>query len=227
MKIYIICSIFALTACIRTPRYYTTYHEYKEPIVINESIDDVIDADERLSYELFHGIDNFHEARIYEMSHGGYIARIMAGEDEYIAVNGDAQAIPILRDYLARYDEIIVSLPAWEDKWKIVDYDHLGQPITEGEIKQVRTFESRLYVHLTDACAGSGFGAFAGLIIGLWHKSENPGSIDMPNFAPCIGPVIGAMGGCVLGLGVSYFHTTKGEFINTIKKARQARRIDE
>jgi len=48
-----------LTACIRTPRYYTTYHEYKEPIVINESIDDVIDADERLSYELFHGIDNF------------------------------------------------------------------------------------------------------------------------------------------------------------------------
>jgi hypothetical protein len=49
-----------------------------------------------------------------------------------------------MRDYLDRYEEIKDSTSAFEEKWEIVDYDDMGQPITRDEVNRVKRYGYRI-----------------------------------------------------------------------------------
>lgn len=108
-----------------------------ETIVISERVGSTIEPEERERFDLFKGINGFKSAMFYEMPGGGYEAVILTENQKLAALNRDSLAIPILRDYINRYEEIKPSRVEFEKKWGIVDYDVLGQPITQWEVNHV------------------------------------------------------------------------------------------
>ena len=128
--------VFALN-CTYTLKHYTNYKEV-QPITISERVGEVIDAGEREQFDLFPGMTDFNSATFYEIVEGGYKVEIMAADKIFAAVNRDSQAVEILRDYIDSYEEMQGSAEAFERKWKIIDYDTLGQPITSNELRSVR-----------------------------------------------------------------------------------------
>ncbi len=113
------------------------YHESekKEPIIISEYVGETIDDQERQHFDLFPGTEDFESARFYEIADDGYDIEILAGGQKFIAFNRNPEAIALMRDYLERYEVIKDSVRAFENKWRIVDYDVLGQAITKGEVR--------------------------------------------------------------------------------------------
>ena len=146
-----------LVNCAHTIPHYFDY-ERKRPIVISERVGETIEPEEREQFDLFHGIDEFKAAIFYSISDDGYEVEILTENKRLAAVNRDSLAITVLRDYINRYEEIQGSKADFEEKWKIVDYDNLGQPITQYEVTQIR---SRRF-----CCSGGISGGIAGCLGG-------------------------------------------------------------
>lgn len=132
------------------------YREYgsKLPVTISHRVGDVVDAAERLEFDLLQGIDDFAYAQYYAYFDGGYEVEIVTDHAVYRAVNRDTNAVRILCDYIERYEEILDDRERFERQWNIVAYDVLGQPITSSEIDAVKP--------LHPAAAG---GTLAGVIM--------------------------------------------------------------
>ena len=136
-RISVVIVITLLLNCAYTPRHYISY-EKTRPIVISTQVGDVIDLEEREKYGLFQEVADFESATFYGIHGGGYEVKIITENGMLVAVNRDSLAIALLSDYIDRYDEIKKSRAEFEEQWKIVDYDYLGQPITQHEVNRVK-----------------------------------------------------------------------------------------
>jgi len=137
-RVVAVVVLIALTRnCTYTLKHYTDYNEV-QPITVSERVGEVVDAEEREQFDLYSVISDFKSATFYAIQEGGYKVKIMAGDKMLIAVNRDSQAVAVLRDYIDRYEDIQRSREVFERRWKIIDYDTLGQPITLNELKSFR-----------------------------------------------------------------------------------------
>jgi hypothetical protein len=126
--------VLLLLNCTHTlPQYQET--EVRNRIIFSERVGDVIDAEERLQFNLFTAIEDFKSAQFYKNPEGGYDVEISTEQHRLIARNRNRDAITILGEYIDRYEIIKDSMSIFEEKWGIVDYDTLGQPITQDEIR--------------------------------------------------------------------------------------------
>lgn len=155
-RISVVVVMALLFNCAYTPRHYLSYGETR-PIVISPQVGETIDVEEREKFDLFHGIEDFKSAMFYGIPDGGYEVEIITEHSKLVAVNRDTNAIPIMRDYIDRNEEIKDSTAAFEEKWEIVDYDDIGQPITRDEVNRVK----RYYNYRIGCCVG---GCLLGLV---------------------------------------------------------------
>lgn len=175
MNILILITIIAGCSQTYTPEIYEHYTK-TTPIVISERVGETIDSEEREHYDLFQGIEDFKSAQIFDIwdpRGGGYVAVIQTESQTFEAVNRDPKAIQIFTYYIENYERIKETPDArweFEDKWLVMGYDALGQPITAHEIDRVKkntnmigfgiaTAVLSLPVNLTlGCCAGYGGG---------------------------------------------------------------------
>jgi hypothetical protein len=132
-RISVVVVMALLFNCAYMPRHYLSY-EKTRPIVISALVGETIDPEEREKFDLFHGIEDFKSAMFYGIKGGGYEVEIVTDRGKYVAVNRDLKAIQILKDYFYRYDETSYNQKAFENRWKIIDYDTLGFAISQQEV---------------------------------------------------------------------------------------------
>ena len=161
--------IALLSNCAYNLHYYRDYKKTR-PIVISPQVGETIDLEEREKFDLFHGIEDFKSAMFYVIPDGGYEVEIITEHSKLIAVNRDTNAIPIMRDYIDRYKEIKDSTSVFEEKWEIVDYDDMGQPITRDEVNSVKGHYYRTCCGVGGCLLGLIPSAFLGLVVaGPWR----------------------------------------------------------
>ncbi len=205
---------------------YRNYHKVG-PMAISERVGETLDPGEREQFDLFPEVDSFKTAKFYRIAEGGYAVEILTENKKFVAVNRDSAAIILLGDYIDRYEEIQVSKVTFEEKWEIVDYDDIGQPIRQHELTKT---QSKRF-----CCSGKGgTGCVAGGIVGclalgvilptlgafniisgddFWEGVFWYGSIPLG--------VIGAVTGIWLEKNVF-----KNDALKAIKKSRRPRAIE-
>ena len=202
---------------------------YKTPVYINERVGDQIDSFEREEYGLFPNIDGFINASLYEHPLG-WKWKISTDREKLTAVNKDSAAVLILADYIERYEEIFHSKLEFENKWNIVDYDALGQPITQSELDYVtdRLEKQKNARAVGLATAGCLSGALIGCLVGYANRDTDDiytqeeawlSLADVPEAAIGIGAGVGAVLG--FGLAVLTIKVDAEEAMNVIKKGRE------
>jgi hypothetical protein len=186
-----------------------------EPLLISAGIGNDIDAREREQLELFPDIDGFELAIFYNIAGGGYEIRITTEYGKLVAVNRDSFATEILRDYANRHEEIQHSKKGFEEKWKIVDYDALGLPITEYELNVVASPGFGKMIGGTACCLGSFLTGF--IIASISAENEI--------ISETAGNVLLVAGGLIsTGLGVIYGEKVlRRRAISAIKESRKPR----
>lgn len=216
----IIVLLFFLFNCTYTAIHYLAY-ERAELIVISKRVGETIDPQERKQFNLFQRIDDFKAAHFYSIEGGGYEVEIITEHEKLRATNMDPQAIAIMQDYINRYEEIRSSREAFEKQWKIVDYDALGQPITQDEIGYVNQHK---YAY---GCAGGNFlvslipnalfsfAVVGGLEIGIFTETKFPRPV--PAWLSFIGiNVLAVASGILIGNNLDRDRATE-----SIKEARK------
>ena len=216
MVVYIVVSAL-LSNCAHNLVHYRHY-ETTRPIVINVSVGETIEPEEREKYNLFKGIDNFKTAMFYDIADGGYEVRIITENKALVAVNRDSLAVMILRDYINRYEEIQDSKREFEKKWKIVDYDSLGLPITQYELNQIRKPGSGMLIGGATGCVG-GFFVFLALAELIGEHGEVGGGVgDVVFFS---GWALSTAAGAWLGEKIF-----RDRALRAVKEAREPRVVE-
>lgn len=173
-----------LVCCVPSSTTQKGSSDTQKEIVLSEKIGSVVDQDIRARYNLFPDLIfyikdkrndtadvRFIDARFYRLGKGGYIVRIRLDGGVYDAQNTGARAIAILQDYLASYDSMVQygSRKKFEEKWEVIDYDVLGQPITLDEVeKYTRVNRRMVYTGLGVMAGGMAVGGITGCAIGTW-----------------------------------------------------------
>ena len=227
-RVVAVVVLVALTiSCTYTLNYYTNYKKL-QPIIISERVGEVVDAEEREQFDLFLGVTGFNSATYYEIAEGGYKVEIMAADKIFAAVNRDAQAVEILREYIDAYEEIQGSVEEFERQWRIIDYDTLGQPITLNEVRGVR----RNYYSC--GCSGGSllvglipnflfsFVAIGGLTIDMFGTTGSGLSRPVPAWISFIAINIGS---AAIGAMMGRRRDDKAA-LNAIKEARLPKELD-
>jgi hypothetical protein len=205
------------------------FEKYDKPVYISDVVGDVIDSNERETYELFPGVGGFIQAVSYLHPSGGYQWEIFTKHENLVAVNRDPEAMLILADYIDRYKLITESGLEFEEKWNIVDYDILGQPITQQEID-----------HLVQSIKQQGnkwtgglvlFGCLSGTSLGCILGIEDTGPDDdpFPNISISKGPIlVGAAVGTAAGLAIGLLARggSGKKALETIKEGRRPRVVE-
>ena len=221
--------VFLITGCglnIRRKH----FGEYPKPIFIHEDVGEKIDATERHIYGLFPDVDGFLQATFFERPSGGYHWTISTDNGEFTAFNNDPQAVLILADYIDRHEEILESRAEFETDWSIVDYDSLGQPITQKEVDLVITQLKKRKGRGMAGCALGGClsGAALGASSTLETHSLGYGSgcfaMEVSKEAVIIGTLLGSVVG--LGTGALILRTDAQQAIKFIKQVRKPRAVD-
>ena len=221
MRRSVICILLiAFLYCQCSPRYYSGYSKINVPLTISDVVGEVIDADERTKYELFKGIDDFEQARFYPILEGGLCAEIQTTNYTLVAVNHEPQMRFILKDYFENYESIQSLKRAFEEKWSIVDYDTLGQPITAREVQMNMPLKRSRGGQLTFAGAAAGCLGSC-LIVGApslaldvptdYDNSEDKRRILIAGGAAALGGVSG------------WFIGRRFDRINALKKIKEMR----
>lgn len=172
------------------------------PVFISERVGEVIDAEEREYFRLFKPESStrcdayeYRSATIWSIDDGGYRLVISIANDTIVVVNRDPQGIEILRDYINNYEEIVESREVFEEKWRIVDHDFIGLPITKQEIALTRKHmiatkkppQARLDPIVKGAGAGCFVGGVVALIVALTYRTEyNPNESCIEGMLACI-----------------------------------------
>ena len=227
-KISVVVVMALLFNCASTPRHYFS-SEKTRPITISARVGEVIDLEEREKFDLFHGIEDFKAATYYEIRDGGYEVEIITEHSKLRAVNRDINGIQIIRDYIDRYEEIKDSASAFEEKWQIVEYDDLGQPITQDELNRVKG-----HGWIMGGCLGCLLGFFPALVLGAAVADATEDDTDgLPSSDPDFhisGPGVMtlimswatfAMLGALSGDSVD-----RGKALEVIKRGRQPRVVE-
>jgi hypothetical protein len=174
----IVTLLSLLINCTYSLKQYSVY-ERGEIVILDERVGESIDEAERQRFDLFSGIDNFKEARFYSINEGGCEIIVVTENGESRIISRDPLTVDILVDYINTYDEVTFSKKNFERKWRIVDYDNFGLPITQLEVNHTKRIMCR-YI-----CSGAGLvtcGAF------LAYLLEGP-------FWAVIGGVAGGLAG--------------------------------
>ena len=187
---------------------------YEKPVFINEHVGDHIDNIERQKYMLFPNIDGFIEAVVYEHP-PGWMWEIVTEEERLVALNEDPEALLILMDYVERHEEIVESRLEFERTWNIVDYDILGQPITQKEVDRV--VRKWIILPVLGGCLGGGC---LGALLGAALTLESDLTVD--DHAIAISAAVGAMAGAGTGI-LSGILSRRRVAINRIKRGRKPR----
>lgn len=200
------------------------YHTYDRGgiIRINDSLGEVIDAEERLEYDLFKGIEGFKEARFFAIGGGGYETEIVADHGTYITTNRDPRAIRLLEDYLSQYNTMQYGQRDFEKKWKIIGYDMLGFPITQHDVDK----------HSGHGCCiassvGLGLVTFALSAFVAWGYGIDRAS-DPDQSAVNARCLMIVLGGTTSGLAVGHLvgrRMDRDKAIDVIREARMPRRV--
>jgi len=216
MVAYIVVVVL-LSNCAHNLVHYRHY-ETTRPIVISVRVGEAIEPEERGKYTLFPEIDGFKTAVFYSIADGGYEVRIITENKSLVAVNRDSLAVMILRDYINRYEEILNSKREFEEKWKIVDYDNLGQPITQHELNHIRKPGSGMLIGGATGCLGGSlvFLALAELI--GEHSDAGAGFGDVAFFS---GWALSTATGAWLGEKMS-----RDRALRAIKESREPRVVE-
>lgn len=169
--------LIAFLYCQCSPRHYSGYSRIEIPITVSDVVGEVIDAEERNQYGLFKGIENFEQARFYPIAEDGLCTEIQTTNYTLVAVQHEPQMRFILKDYIENYESIQSLNRTFETKWKIIDYDTLGFPITESEFASIRSHGCCII-----GAAGFGviaFGLMALLSLGYaWeHQYDDQGDV--------------------------------------------------
>lgn len=226
-RVIAVVVMIALTMnCTYTLKHYADYKDV-QPMIISERVGETLDGAERDQFDLFSAISDFESATFYEIGEGGYKVEIMAADQIYAAVNRDSQAVAILRYYIDSYEDIQGSWEAFERKWKIIDYDTLGQPITLNELKNVRRNS------YSCGCAGGSwlaqllpnfllsFGVIGGLRMNMFGTSGT----EFPRPVPAwISFVLINIGTAATGALIGRRLDDKAA-LNAIKEARQPKKL--
>jgi len=217
-RISVVVVMALLFNCAYTPRHYLSY-EKTRPIVISALVGETIDPEEREKFDLFHGIEGFKSAMFYEIPDGGYEIEIITEQTKLVAVNRDTKAIPIMRDYLNRYEEIKDSTSAFEEKWQIVDYDDMGQPITRDEVHQAQQNYG--------CCISVSLFGILGFVSGGFVGAISSPSLDIGDFAyyTITGAFIGGFVSGVIGLLIGSI-IDRNNALKAIKEARKPRVVE-
>ena len=192
------------------------YHNYKKtrPIVISTHVGETIDPDERERFGLFTGIEDFKAATFYGIEDGGYEVEILTTNKKLVAVNRDPKGIEILSNYIDSYTEMQYSKEDFEKKWKVVDYDYLGQPITEYEV-----YGNKKLSYST--CCGTGLGLLGIIPVG-WialSKGSVGSDIRMDDTIFVVGIALCYVVGMLIGSIID-----KNVVLKTLKTIKEARK---
>lgn len=212
--------LMAFLSCSYNVRYFHSVKNNSETIKINEELGTMIDSEERLQYGLFPSLQKtYKEAYIYDRQDGGCIIEIITENKKLIYINDNLLAVEILRDYINCYPMTVLEQENFEERWAIVNYDNLGQPITKSDVSQ---HQKRITSCLGCGCVGGLAGFFIGAVIGLAkHRASNRRYYysDVPNFSH----VFGALTGIAIGLpvgAVSGYLLENWFVLQRIKKSR-------
>ena len=130
-----------ICSCVTVPKLYNDY-ERGEIIEIHCSVGESVDPIERNDFDLFPGIEDFQSAQFYKTDNIGLEITFVTGEGTFISVIMDSLMVRILNDYIENYETYEDSIVLFEKKWKILDYDMIGIPITSHEIHRFDIAES-------------------------------------------------------------------------------------
>lgn len=190
----------------------------------------VIDAERREQLELFPGIEGFKEAQFIGVPGGGYKVEIVTDTKRLVSVNRDPNAMIILLDFVDHYQKIKDNRSSFEAKWRIIDYDTLGAPITQGEV-------DRIVSPARAASCGCGGGALAAVTVGVvvaaiaisQTREAGAGGADMGvgigimfgglAVAALVAAIAGVSTGCLTGQSV--YKQDKKKAVEEIKEDRK------
>jgi hypothetical protein len=221
-RIVAIAVVLALISnCTYSLRHYRVYAR-GNIIELNNTIGDVIDTEERAEYDLFPDMGGFKEARFYTIPDGGYEVEIITDRRKYVAVNRDALANQILKDYFSRYNTPQYNQGDFEKKWKIVAYDILGFPITQREVD--KNIKHGCCIGATAGCGlaslgMSGLVALVTAVSGPWGQEE----VNEPLFFTIL--IGGTLAGVVTG-SLSGGKMDRDRAIDAIGEARMPRVVE-
>jgi hypothetical protein len=202
-----------LINCGSIPRYYVGYTR-SEQIVISGRVGDTIDPGEQEQFGLFPVIEDFKAATFYGIEGGGYEVEILTVNKKLVAVNRDPKGIEILRNYIESYAKMQYSKEDFEKKWKVVDYDFLGQPITEYEV-----YGNKKLSYST--CCGTGLGLLGIIPVG-WialSKGSVGSAMGMDDTIFVVGIVLCGVVGMLIGSIMD-----KNVALKTLKTIKEARK---
>lgn len=206
-----------------TIKYYDyQYYVKTQTIVISERVGEEIDPEERRKFDLFGGIVDFKTATFYGIEEGGYNIEIITEDKKFLAVNRDPMAVEILRDYIDRFEELENDRLPFEGKWQIIDYDTLGQPITQ---REVNNRSNRGAACLFGGIAGGLLGFFPSLYLGF-AIARGRSDILEKEFGTiftviAVGLVTSVIAGAAMGSEIG-----KGNTIKKIKESRKPRVVE-
>lgn len=205
--------------CAPRVKHYYKY-ERQNSGMIHPIIGETLDNAERLSYTLLIGIDNFKQATYYKLEDGGYLIDIETDSGKFVAINRDADGASILYDYIDRFDEIQHNKEAFEKKWRIVDYDDLGQPITIREIDGLGNPTTWAL-----GAPGAAIGFVGGMVLGYYIIDQQ----EEPSNDRILAMASGMAGGCLFALPGVFFgrKIDKEKGLEAIKKARLPRFVEQ
>ena len=196
-------------------------HERSGVVILSDRVGEVIDAEERKQYGLLRGTVAFQSAVLYEIIEGGYVIEIITKDDNYVVVNRDPQGLDLLRDYVDRNEEVKESKDDFEKKWKIVEYDKVGLPITQNEVNNIRghglTIGCGVAGGLGTVLIGGAALWFYGLVAALGHERDHIN----PWILIGAGLPLGVFTGVLAGISID-----ESRAINWIKQAREPRPIE-
>lgn len=217
-RIVVFVVLLALLDCTYTAHQYL-YYERMRPLVISDRVGETIEPKEREQFGLFHGIDDFESAVFYSIMGGGYEVEIITQDSKLIAINRDFRAVTIVRDYIDRYDEIQESRKAFEKKWRIVDYDDLGFPITHDEVSPLR----RRYTPYLFGVGCCLIGYYPSLALGgaIGWGTEQEEGVDVAIGVWAAGLIASAATGLLVG-----FIIDRSKPLKAIKDARKPRVVE-
>ncbi len=162
MVTFVVLLVFLYFQC--APRQYAGYRRIGDPIIISARVGEVIDLEERNNYDLFQGIDDFQSATLYSIQGGGLVTEIETRDQKLVAVNRDSNMHMILKEYIENHDWVQNQRGLFERKWKIIDYDMMGFPITKHEVAAISNPSASLGCGLGSAALILGIFSFVSLI---------------------------------------------------------------
>jgi hypothetical protein len=231
-------------------------YRVKGLVVVSERVGEVIDADEREYFNLLSSeiyvrpvTYRYETAALHAIAFGGYEVRISTANNTLVVVNRDTRGIEILRDYIDNYETVVESRQAFEEKWGIIDYDPLGQPITKDEMLLTEERMSSVWKSPSSTfrsiMIGASLGGCVGGVVGFLlsdreteYEITDPGAegvlacFERTSIALAVlgGSAVGMAGGGLAGAGVGAAAkesrgpaAEEASILEAIKESRQPR----